>query len=262
MSITNIENLKNRKGDTVRFQDKELRQTFSDFVNRIEDEIMDKADIESPLFTGKPKAPTPEQGSNNRQIATTEYVERALGDKQDTLIFDNVPIENSGNPVTSSGIYTAIQNLGRSVDQAAGNISRLVEGAAASARAAGQSETNAQGYARNAAETLNAINLKSQDVEDNVHLALGYKNNAARSADLAESYAHGQTGKRQGENTDNAKYYSEQAQRYAELAEQEAADAGYFFLEMDDNGYIYMNKIGSVGFDLAFDENDYLVMEV
>ncbi len=36
---------------------------------------------------------------------------------------------------------------------------------------------------------------------------------------LAESYAHGGTGKREGEETDNAKYYSEQAKRYFDLAE-------------------------------------------
>lgn len=36
---------------------------------------------------------------------------------------------------------------------------------------------------------------------------------------LAESYAHGGTGKREGEDTDNAKYYSEQAKKSADKAE-------------------------------------------
>jgi hypothetical protein len=37
-----------------------------------------KAPIESPIFTGTPMAPTASEKSNSAQIATTEYVDRAL----------------------------------------------------------------------------------------------------------------------------------------------------------------------------------------
>lgn len=36
---------------------------------------------------------------------------------------------------------------------------------------------------------------------------------------LAESYAHGGTGEREGEDTDNSKYYSEQSKMYSDAAE-------------------------------------------
>ncbi|MDO4581970.1 MAG: hypothetical protein Q4B96_05255 [Bacillota bacterium] len=69
--------------------------------------------------------------------------------------------------------------------------------AAASEIAAGTSETNAQGYAQTA--TVKAA------------AAAGSAGDAADSATLAESYAVGGTGARSGEDTDNAKYYKEQA---------------------------------------------------
>lgn len=47
---------------------------------------------------------------------------------------------------------------------------------------------------------------------------------------LAESYAHGGTGKREGEDTDNAKYYSEQAKISADKAES-LADIGIMTTE-------------------------------
>ena len=43
-------------------------------------------------------------------------VENALTSKQDTLAFDNVPTQNSNNPVTSGGIYSALINKVNSDD--------------------------------------------------------------------------------------------------------------------------------------------------
>ena len=42
---------------------------------------------------------------------TKTQVDTALAAKQNTLTFDNTPTENSTNPVTSGGIYTALQNV-------------------------------------------------------------------------------------------------------------------------------------------------------
>lgn len=49
---------------------------------------------------------------------------------------------------------------------------------------------------------------------------------ASNSAKYAESYAHGETGTRPGEETDNAKYYKEQAQIYYENLEQSGRVTG------------------------------------
>ena len=42
---------------------------------------------------------------------TKTQVDTALAAKQNTLTFDSTPTENSTNPVTSGGIYTALQNV-------------------------------------------------------------------------------------------------------------------------------------------------------
>lgn len=49
-------------------------------VNNLETDIASKAPLDSPDFTGTPKAPTAALGSNDSQIATTSYVDGTLSD--------------------------------------------------------------------------------------------------------------------------------------------------------------------------------------
>lgn len=77
-----------------------------------------KANLASPTFTGTPKAPTASAGTNTTQIATTAFVQTAVGGKQDTLTFDDVPTANSDNPVKSGGIYTALQTVSGEIPSA------------------------------------------------------------------------------------------------------------------------------------------------
>lgn len=67
-----------------------------------------RAPLASPTFTGTPKAPTATKGTNTTQLATTAFVQTAIGDKQNTLTFDSSPTSASTNPVTSGGVYTAL----------------------------------------------------------------------------------------------------------------------------------------------------------
>lgn len=78
--------------------------------------------------------------------------------------------------------------------------------------------------------TFGAGNVKRlatrQEVEGLVTLAEGYATSAEADAGtaetqatLSESYAVGDTGSRTGEDTDNSKYYKEQAQIYKEYVE-------------------------------------------
>ena len=46
---------------------------------------------------------------NDKDIV--DVLEQAIGNKQNTLTFDNKPIENSTNPVTSNGVYNATKGL-------------------------------------------------------------------------------------------------------------------------------------------------------
>lgn len=59
-------------------------------------------------------------------------------------------------------------------------------------------------------------------VERFEQLAEQHKNDAASSALLSESWAHGETGIREGESEDNSKYWSEQSKSEADRAREEA----------------------------------------
>lgn len=102
---------------------------------------------------------------------------------------------------------------GEQIDEAIGvilngGISAAVDAAQASADAAAKSATDAAGSAAGvSAAATNAQSAASR---------------ASGSATEAESYAHGGTGTREGEDEDNARYYSEEAKKAAGTA---AADA-------------------------------------
>lgn len=55
----------------------------------------------------------------NAQYYTKAEIDVLLAQKQNVLTFDNTPTENSTNPVTSDGIYDAVNNV---VKFASGNI--------------------------------------------------------------------------------------------------------------------------------------------
>lgn len=46
--------------------------------------IKKKADIDSPHFTGEPTAPTPPKGDDSERLATTEFVQIAIDDAENT----------------------------------------------------------------------------------------------------------------------------------------------------------------------------------
>ena len=69
-------------------------------------------------------------------------------------------------------------------------------------------ENNAKYYAGEAEDSATAAAGSANDAD-------GYATSAAGSATASESYAKGGTGTRTGEDTDNAKYYMEQAAQYA-----------------------------------------------
>ena len=86
-------------------------QTFAkktDIVNFVTDEQVDNklSSYETSTHANETFATKTELNSTNSQIDS-------LSDsKQDKLTFDNTPTENSQNPVTSAGIFTALQNIG------------------------------------------------------------------------------------------------------------------------------------------------------
>lgn len=52
--------------------------SLKNITGNIQEQLNNKASLESPLFTGEPEAPTADLGTNTKQIATTEYVQNEI----------------------------------------------------------------------------------------------------------------------------------------------------------------------------------------
>ena len=120
---------------------------------------------------------------------------------------------------------TAVQKA----EEATGSAAKAKE----SQEAAKESEKNASESAKRASDDAKTATKKASE-------ALESEINALDSEQKAESYAHGGTGTRAGEDTDNAKYYAEQAKESAEHASS-IAGGNYLPLSggtMDDNAFI------------------------
>ena len=86
-------------------------QTFAkktDIANFVTDEQVDNklSSYETSTHANETFATKTEMNSTNSQIVSLSE------SKQDKLTFDDTPTEGSQNPVTSGGIYTALQNIG------------------------------------------------------------------------------------------------------------------------------------------------------
>lgn len=97
--------------------------------------------------------------------------------------------------------------------------------AAASESAAATSEINAKTSETNAAKSATSASSSAESATTSKDAAATSEQNASNSANYAranatraESYAIGGTSSRSGEDTDNAKYYAQQAKKSAELA--------------------------------------------
>lgn len=64
-------------------------------------------------------------GAANANDVPTAEQQEAWSSKQDALTFDSAPTQNSTNPVTSDGIYTALQSAGVQSDWAQSNSSEM-----------------------------------------------------------------------------------------------------------------------------------------
>ena len=63
-------------------------------------------------LSNKPTIPTVSQtySATSTNAMSGKAVASAVSGKQNTLTFDNFPVQNSSNPVTSGGVYTTIAN--------------------------------------------------------------------------------------------------------------------------------------------------------
>ena len=83
-----------------------------------------KADLDSPDFTGTPKAPTAAAGTNTTQIATTAFVNSAVSGKANSAdVYTKTEIDNKLSSTFKPGGSVTFQNLPA---LSAGNLGKIV----------------------------------------------------------------------------------------------------------------------------------------
>lgn len=83
-----------------------------------------KADVASPEFTGVPKAPTADAGTNTTQIATTAFVNSAVSGKANSAdVYTKTEIDNKLSSTFKPGGSVTFQNLPA---LSAGNLGKIV----------------------------------------------------------------------------------------------------------------------------------------
>lgn len=159
----------------------------------------------------------------------------------------------------SASAFTKLQ------DQMNGAVDYLIEKGEAVDQAARDVQTvrqEAQGAVDHAneitAEYKQYADTKLEETTEQRRLAEAAKQGADSSASLAESWAHGNTGARPEENTDNASYWSQQSKTDADRAKEEADRASQysqiiapgFYFDID-TATLYMK--GGAGVDFIVD---------
>lgn len=131
---------------------------------------------------------------------------------------------NAGN-ITSSNEFTELSDIIKNID----TINQNVESSKDSAKNAELSANQAAASAANASESANQADLSAAE--------------ALSSSALSKSWAIGETGIREGEDTDNSKYYSQLSSDHMDTAKSymDAAETYSNLTETfkDDIGYIY-----------------------
>lgn len=119
-------------------------------------------------------------------------------------------------------------------------VADAVEDAQTAAQKAQQAAEDAEAARDDAQDLRDSIEVDRQaladavaDAEQSAQEAEASEGNASDSATLAESWAQGGTGTRQGEDTDNAEYWANQAQGYAQEATVPAVEGVYNIILTD-----------------------------
>ena len=117
---------------------------------------------------------------------------------------DNKALIIEGYSQTASDAAQTATEAANRAEQSVSSIGTSVEDAQAAATSAIESASSASNDAQNALQCASAALESAESSSQSASAASG-------SATIAESYAHGGTGAREGEDTDNARYYMEQA---------------------------------------------------
>lgn len=130
-----------------------------------------------------------------------------------------------------------------------------------------QTLNNANAAIQVANTAINTAEEAIQEAQDTLAAGEQQVQQAAGSADLAESWARGNKGIRPGENSNNSKYFSEQSKADADRAKQEADRAAQYSAVVAPTFHIDWNTMELIqdtqgtGIIFTLDENKVLSFE-
>ena len=173
-----------------------ILQAITDYVNRAEKAAKD-AEANKNI--------TDENAAQSKQYleTTKEQADIATTKAQES----SSSAVDSANSAIQSSKFATIAN-------------EKAEVASTKATEASSSATNAAQSEANAKKSFDEVTRLEQSVIDHKNAVTQSTNNAEESAKKSESWAVGGTSTRDGEDTDNSKYYSEQAKNYADKAQE------------------------------------------
>lgn len=139
--------------------------------------------------------------------AAKKYAENAKVSETNAAESERNSLKSEQNALSSERNATNSANIATAKAQEASN---SADSANTSANLAAQKASESSIHESNAKRYSETANQKATDATASANLATQKASDAANSALMSESFAHGKTGIRTGEDIDNAKYFYEQ----------------------------------------------------
>lgn len=156
--------------------------------------------------------------------AITDYVNRAEAAAKTSETNAEVTTDNKNSTIQAMQTTIEQSSLAKQYAEnsltSANNSASSASSAFENANTAKEKASEADISATNAKTSEKNAKLSEDNSKKNAQNALQSEQNANESAILSQSYAIGNTQTRDNEDTDNSKYYSEQAKKYADKAQE------------------------------------------
>lgn len=172
---------------------------------------------ESPYYQNNAKYYS-ESAEASAQNASTSESNASISESNASASEANASASEASASASATSASTSATNAATSE----ANASTYATSASASATSASSSATSASESATSASESASSASASATDADSSAtsasvsaSSASTSATNASNYADLSESYAVGGTSTRQGEDTDNAKYYKERCEQIA-----------------------------------------------
>lgn len=195
--------------------------------------------------------------NDHNPIARTENGYKELLTKDNEEFFEQKLEEINKAVDTIDKLATDMPDMVASASESAESAKQSATSALQSKESAKISETNAETYASSASNSATNANNSAESALQSKESAKTSETNADAYAKMSKSYAVGDTNTRDGENTDNAKYYAEYAKNVKEQIDNKLKLTDF---DVDDDGeLIYTDNSSTLW---SVDDNGNLNWEV